>query len=144
MEFVLELREVSKHYPTHRAVQAISLNLARGEFFSLLGPSGCGKTTTLCLIAGFEEPTAGQIRLNGAGINHLKPYERNVSTVFQNYALFPHLTVQQNVEFGLRRRAENHIDKRVREVLELVQLTGKESRFPSQLSGGERQGVALA
>src|ERR1700676_1284936 len=133
MECVLELREVSKHYPTHRAVHAISLNLARGEFFSLLGPSGCGKTTTLRLIAGFEEPTAGQIRLNGAGINHLKPYERNVSTVFQNYALFPHLTVQQNVEFGLRRRAENHIAQRVREVLELVQLAGKETRYPSEI-----------
>src|SRR3984893_10525626 len=144
MEFILELREVSKHYPTHRAVHAISLSLARGEFFSLLGPSGCGKTTTLRLIPGFEEPTSGQIRLNGASINHLKPYERNVSTVFQNYALFPHLTVQQNVEFGLHRRAENHIGKRVRDVLELVQLAGKESRYPSEISGGERQRVALA
>jgi spermidine/putrescine transport system ATP-binding protein len=144
MESVLELREVSKHYPTHRAVHSISLSLARGEFFSLLGPSGCGKTTTLRLIAGFEEPTAGQIRLNGADIQHLKPYERNVSTVFQNYALFPHLTVRENVEFGLRRRAENHIDKRVREVLDLVQLTGKEARRPSEISGGERQRVALA
>lgn len=144
MEYVLELREVSKHYPTHRAVNAISLSLARGEFFSLLGPSGCGKTTTLRLIAGFEEPTAGQIRLNGADIHHLKPYERNVSTVFQNYALFPHLTVRQNVEFGLRRRAENHVEERVREVLELVQLTGKEGRRPSEISGGERQRVALA
>src|ERR1700730_8729721 len=144
MEFILELREVSKHYPTHRAVHAISLSLARGEFFSLLGPSGCGKTTTLRLIAGFEEPTSGQIRLNGASINHLKPYERNVSTVFQNYALFPHLTVQQNVECGLRRKAQDHIAKRVREVLELVQLTGKEARRPSEISGGERQRVALA
>src|SRR6202049_3165263 len=144
MEFVLELRDVSKHYPSHRAFHAISLSLARGEFFSLLGPSGCGKTTTLRLIAGFEEPTAGQIRLNGAGINHLKPYERNVSTVFQNYALFPHLTVQQNVEFGLRRKSQNHIAQRVREVLELVRLTGKEARRPSEISGGERQRVALA
>jgi ABC-type Fe3+/spermidine/putrescine transport system ATPase subunit len=144
MEFVLELREVSKHYPTHRAVHAISLSLARGEFFSLLGPSGCGKTTTLRLIAGFEEPTSGEVRLNGAGINHLKPYERNVSTVFQNYALFPHLTVQQNVEFGLRRKSQNHIAQRVREVLELVRLTGKEARRPSEISGGERQRVALA
>ena len=109
-----------------------------------MGPSGCGKTTTLRLIAGFEEPTSGQIQLNGEGINRLKPYERNVSTVFQNYALFPHLTVQQNVEFGLRRRAENHIARRVREVLELVQLTGKEARRPSEISGGERQRVALA
>lgn len=144
MKAVLELREVSKHYPTHRAVNGISVSIERGEFFALLGPSGCGKTTTLRLIAGFEEPSHGEIRLSGANIHHLKPYQRNVSTVFQNYALFPHLTVQQNVEFGLQRRAENHIGKRVREVLELVQLAGKESRYPSEISGGERQRVALA
>jgi ABC-type Fe3+/spermidine/putrescine transport system ATPase subunit len=144
MERVLELRDVSKHYPSHQAVNGISLSLARGEFFALLGPSGCGKTTTLRLVAGFEEPTHGEIRLNGAGIEHLKPYQRNVSTVFQNYALFPHLTVRENVEFGLRRRAGDRIADRVREVLDLVQLTGKESRRPAQLSGGERQRVALA
>jgi len=141
---VLELRGISKHYPGHRAVNAVSLTIQRGEFFSLLGPSGCGKTTTLRLVAGFEEPSSGEIRLNGGNIHHLKPYERNVSTVFQNYALFPHLTVQQNVEFGLRRRSENDIARRVREVLELVQLTGKESRLPTAISGGERQRVALA
>jgi len=144
MNAVLDLRGVSKHFPTHAAVKAVSLSIEKGEFFALLGPSGCGKTTTLRLIAGFEEPTEGEIRLNGADIHHLKPYQRNVSTVFQNYALFPHLTVRQNVEFGLRRRAENHIDKRVREVLELVQLAGKEIRYPSEISGGERQRVALA
>ena len=142
--FVLELREVSKHYLTHRAVTKLNLEIARGEFFSLLGPSGCGKTTSLRMVAGFEEPTSGEILLNGDRIQHLKPYQRNVSTVFQNYALFPHLTVRQNIEFGLRRRAENHIDQRVGRVLELVQLTGKESRYPAQLSGGERQRVALA
>jgi spermidine/putrescine transport system ATP-binding protein len=141
---VLELHEVSKHFPTHRAVTDVTLEAGKGEFFALLGPSGCGKTTTLRLIAGFEEPTSGEIRLNGASIQHLKPYQRNVSTVFQNYALFPHLTVAQNVEFGLRRRSENNIARRVREVLELVQLTGKESRYPAQISGGERQRVALA
>lgn len=144
MEFVLELRDLSKHYATHRAVHALSLRLARGEFYSLVGPSGCGKTTTLRLIAGFEEPSSGEIRLNGAEIHRLKPYERNVSTVFQNYALFPHLTVNENVEFGLRRKKENHIDKRVAEVLELMQLGGKQTRRPSELSGGERQRVALA
>ena len=144
MDAVLELREVSKHFPTHRAVNGVSLSVARGEFFALLGPSGCGKTTTLRLIAGFEDPTEGEIRLNGSNIHHLKPYQRNVSTVFQNYALFPHLTVQQNIEFGLRRKAENHIAKRVGDVLELVQLTGKQSRYPSEISGGERQRVALA
>jgi spermidine/putrescine transport system ATP-binding protein len=143
-EYVLELREVSKHYPTHRAVNKLDLRVARGEFFSLLGPSGCGKTTSLRLVAGFEEPTSGEILLNGAGIHHLRPYQRNVSTVFQNYALFPHLTVRENVEFGLRRRPQNHIEKRVADVLDLVQLAGKEVRYPSQISGGERQRVALA
>lgn len=141
---VLELREISKHFPTHRAVNKVSLTVARGEFFSLLGPSGCGKTTTLRLIAGFEEPTSGEIWLNGASIQHLKPYQRNVSTVFQNYALFPHLTVRENIEFGLRRRGENQCAKRVAEVLELVQLSGKEARKPAEISGGERQRVALA
>jgi len=144
MEAILELRDISKHYTTHRAVNSVSLDIAKGEFFSLLGPSGCGKTTTLRLIAGFEEPTSGTIRLNGADIQHLKPYQRNVSTVFQNYALFPHLTVQENIEFGLRRHHETDIPRRVREVLDLVQLTGKESRLPTQISGGERQRVALA
>src|SRR6202046_2525977 len=125
MECVLELRDVSKHYPSHHAVNGVSLSLARGEFFSLLGPSGCGKTTTLRLVAGFEEPTSGDIRLTGASIQHLKPYQRNVSTVFQNYALFPHLTVRENVEFGLRRRGETQCERRVAEVLDLVQLGGK-------------------
>src|ERR1700681_2906924 len=144
MNAVLELRGVSKHFSTHAAVKGVWLSIEKGEFFALLGPSGCGKTTTLRMIAGFEEPSGGEIRLNGANIDHLKPYQRNVSTVFQNYALFPHLTVQQNVEFGLRRRAENHVEKRVREVLELVQLSDKGSRHPSEISGGERQRVALA
>jgi len=144
MQCVLELRDLSKHYSTHRALNGISLEIARGEFFSLVGPSGCGKTTTLRLIAGFEEPTSGEIWLNKNSLRGLKPYQRNVSTVFQNYALFPHLTVRQNVEFGLRRRAEIHIERRVREALDLVQLGGKESRYPSQISGGERQRVAVA
>ena len=99
---VLELKKVSKRFPTHHAVKQISLELSRGEFFSLLGPSGCGKTTTLRMIAGFEAPTEGEVWLNGARIDHLPPYRRNVNTVFQNYALFPHLTVRGNIEFGLR------------------------------------------
>jgi spermidine/putrescine transport system ATP-binding protein len=141
---VLELRGVTKQFATHRAVHTVDLTVERGEFFSLLGPSGCGKTTTLRLIAGFEEPSSGEIFLNGASIQHLRPYQRNVSTVFQNYALFPHLTVRENVEFGLRRRGENACAKRVADVLELVQLSGKEERRPSEISGGERQRVALA
>jgi ABC-type Fe3+/spermidine/putrescine transport system ATPase subunit len=143
-DVVLELRQVSKHFPTHHAVTDVSLQIAPGEFFSLLGPSGCGKTTTLRMIAGFEAPTKGEVWLKGARIDHLPPYLRNVNTVFQNYALFPHLTVRGNVEFGLRRKAANDIASRVEKVLEQVRLTGKESRKPSELSGGERQRVALA
>ena len=149
---ILHLRGVSKHFPGHRAVTNISLEVPRGSFFSLLGPSGCGKTTTLRLIAGFESPTAGEVWLNGGRIDPLPPYRRNVNTVFQNYALFPHLTVQGNVEFGLRQRrgteavqrGANHVNERVGRVLDQLRLTGKESRKPSELSGGERQRVALA
>jgi ABC-type Fe3+/spermidine/putrescine transport system ATPase subunit len=144
MEPVLELRQVSKVYPTHRAVADVSLAIQPGAFFSLLGPSGCGKTTTLRLVGGFEQPTAGEIFLNGSLINALRPYERNVTTVFQNYALFPHLTVRGNVEFGLRRKGFGDIAGRAKELIELVELTGKESRRPAQISGGEKQRVALA
>jgi ABC-type Fe3+/spermidine/putrescine transport system ATPase subunit len=144
MSPVLELRNLVKHYPGQRAVDGISLCVPQGGFFSLLGPSGCGKTTTLRLIAGFEEPTSGDVLLKGEVVNARKPYERNVTTVFQSYALFPHLTARENIEFGLRRRKANDILRLVREVVELVNLTGKESRRPAQLSGGERQRVALA
>jgi ABC-type Fe3+/spermidine/putrescine transport system ATPase subunit len=140
----LELRNLVKHYPGHPAVDGISLNIPKGGFFALLGPSGCGKTTTLRLIAGFEEPTAGEVWLNGTLVNGRRPYERNVSTVFQSYALFPHLTAEGNVEFGLRERGIRDRTARVRAALELVQLAGKGSRYPAQLSGGERQRVALA
>jgi ABC-type Fe3+/spermidine/putrescine transport system ATPase subunit len=140
----LELQNLVKRYPGHLAVDGISLRIAKGGFFSLLGPSGCGKTTTLRLVAGFEEPTAGEVWLNGALVNGLRPYERNVSTVFQNYALFPHLTAQENVEFGLRERGVRDRSPRVGNALDMVRLTGKESRYPAQLSGGERQRVALA
>ena len=144
MPVILELRDLVKQYPGHRAVDGVSLTIPQGGFYSLLGPSGCGKTTTLRLIAGFEEPTSGDVLLNGERVNHRKPYERNVSTVFQNYALFPHLTARQNVEFGLRRAGSPDITRKVQEALELVRLTGKENSRPAQLSGGERQRVALA
>ena len=146
MQTVLELRALSKHFPTHRAVDKISLELKRGEFFSLIGPSGCGKTTTLRLIAGLDTPTSGDILLDNASIVHLKPYQRDVTTVFQNYALFPHLTVGKNIAFGLERRGVSKaiIARKVSESLALVELSGKESRLPVQLSGGERQRVALA
>ena len=146
METVLELRELSKHFPTHIAVDKLRLQLNRGEFFSLIGPSGCGKTTTLRMIAGLDSPTSGDIVLDGRSITQLKPYERDVSTVFQNYALFPHMTVRKNVAFGLERRklGKSAIDAKVAEALALVELTSKEERLPSELSGGERQRVALA
>jgi ABC-type Fe3+/spermidine/putrescine transport system ATPase subunit len=144
VQHVLELRNVSKQYGGQPVVDGVTLGVERGSLFSLLGPSGCGKTTTLRMIAGFDEPSSGEIVLNGAPIKHLRPYQRNVSTVFQSYALFPHLTVRENIEFGLRRKGTADLDRAVREVVELVQLAGKESRRPAQLSGGERQRVALA
>jgi len=144
MDTVLELREVSKRYPAHAAVSGVSLAVERGEFFALLGPSGSGKTTALRLVAGFEQPSGGDILLNGLRVNHLPPYHRNVCTVFQNYALFPHMSARENIEFGLRRRGVADIDAAVSAVIGLVQLAGKESRYPASLSGGERQRVALA
>ena len=143
----LELRAVSKRFGSHWAVRGVSLAVPQGAFYSLLGPSGCGKTTTLRLVAGFEEPEAGEVLLAGRRLNGRPPYERNVSTVFQNYALFPHLTVRRNIEFGLRhngRLARAEVERRVAGVIELVQLAGKEDRRPHEISGGERQRVALA
>jgi ABC-type Fe3+/spermidine/putrescine transport system ATPase subunit len=141
---ILELRGVGKRFGSHAAVAGLSLGVHRGEFFSLLGPSGCGKTTTLRMIAGFETPDEGEIWLNGSRIDALPPYRRSVNTVFQNYALFPHLTVRGNIEFGLKRKRINEIEAKVRAVLEQVRLGDKASRMPAQLSGGERQRVALA
>ncbi len=147
MNEVLELRAVTKIFAAHCAVDNLSLALAPGEFFSLVGPSGCGKSTTLRMIAGFESPTSGEIFLNGAGVSEIPPYRRNVSTVFQSYALFPHLTASQNVGFGLARSGKwtkMEIREKVDRVLGTVQLEGKESRYPRELSGGEKQRVALA
>ena len=138
---VLEVRAVSKDFTAQQAVSEVSLEIPRGSFFSLVGPSGCGKTTLLRLIAGFETPTVGEVWLSGRRIDHLPPYQRSVNTVFQSYALFPHLTVAGNVAFGLR---GDDAVTRVARALEQLQLTGKESRRPDQLSGGERQRVALA
>jgi len=141
---ILALRGVRKRFGAQDAVAGVTLSIPRGSFFSLLGPSGCGKTTTLRMIAGFESPDEGEIHLGGGRIDHLPPYRRNVNTVFQNYALFPHLTVRGNVEFGLRRKGIAEIASRVEAALDQVRLSGKASRMPSQLSGGERQRVALA
>jgi spermidine/putrescine transport system ATP-binding protein len=144
MQAVLELRDLVKRYATHTAVDGVSLAVEQGAFYSLLGPSGCGKTTTLRLVAGFEQPTRGEVLLGGQLVNGRAPYQRNVSTVFQSYALFPHLTVAENVAFGLRERGIKDTRKPVDQALGMVQLRGKEARLPAQLSGGERQRVALA
>jgi spermidine/putrescine transport system ATP-binding protein len=140
------LENLSKRFGPVEAVRELTLDVLEGEFFSLLGPSGCGKTTTLRLIAGFEEPTTGRILLGGRDVTRTPPHRRPVNTVFQSYALFPHLTVRDNVAFGLRfQSASKDVGRRrVAETLSLVQLEGLENRRPSQLSGGQQQRVALA
>jgi len=143
---IVELRNVTKHYGAHRALADFNLAVRRGEFLTLLGPSGSGKTTLLRLVAGFEQPQTGEILIEGQDASSLPPYRRNVNTVFQHYALFPHLSVFRNVAFGLEQKklAKEEIQRRVRKVLELVDLPGREDRYPNQLSGGEKQRVALA
>jgi putative spermidine/putrescine transport system ATP-binding protein len=142
----VDLRGLSKHYGDFYAVREVSLHIADGEFLVLLGPSGCGKTTTLRMIAGFIEPSAGHVRLAGQDVTLLPPWKRNAGMVFQSYALFPHLTVAQNVAFGLemRKLARPDIARRVEETLALVRLGGYGGRLPRQLSGGQQQRVALA
>ena len=143
---VVCIEHVSKRYADFVAVQDVCLEIRRGEFFSLLGPSGCGKTTLLRLIAGFEDVTSGCIELDGVGMAGVPPYRRPVNTVFQNYALFPHLSVFDNVAFGprIRQLDRAQLERCVREMLEIVRLGDFAARMPSQLSGGERQRVALA
>jgi spermidine/putrescine transport system ATP-binding protein len=145
-EVDVRLERVTKDFGETVAVDDLSLDIAVGEFFSLLGPSGCGKTTTLRIIGGFEEPTRGTIYLRGRDVTDLPPHKRDVNTVFQSYALFPHLNVFENVAFGLRRRkvSGDEIDARVRNALKLVDLEGFEKRKPGQMSGGQQQRVALA
>jgi spermidine/putrescine transport system ATP-binding protein len=142
----IRLVDLTKRFSDVTAVDALNLDIPGGEFFSLLGPSGCGKTTTLRLVAGFEQPSEGRILLDGVDVAYTPPHRRNVNTVFQNYALFPHLNVFDNIAFGLRRakRPKDEIRERVGRALELVQLTGYEKRKSSQLSGGQQQRVALA
>jgi spermidine/putrescine transport system ATP-binding protein len=142
----IELVGLEKRFADVAAVDGIELHIPGGQFFSLLGPSGCGKTTTLRLIAGFERPDGGRILLDGVDMARTPPHRRRVNTVFQSYALFPHLTVLDNVAFGLRRRhvSKNEIRRRVATVLEAVRLEGLERRRPAQLSGGQQQRVALA
>jgi spermidine/putrescine transport system ATP-binding protein len=140
------LERVTKRFGETTAVDDVVLDIVHGEFFSLLGPSGCGKTTTLSMIGGFETPTSGRVRLGGRDVSRVAPYRRDVNTVFQSYALFPHLDVFDNIAFGLRRRrlGKEEIASRVSEALRLVDLPGFEKRTPAQLSGGQQQRIALA
>jgi spermidine/putrescine transport system ATP-binding protein len=142
----IRLTDLTKHFRDVRAVDRVSMDIRPGEFFSMLGPSGCGKTTTLRMIGGFELPTAGRIELRGRDVTMDPPDKRPVNMVFQNYALFPHLDVHENVAFGLRRKGVEKADtrRRVGEALELVHLGGYDKRKPNQLSGGQQQRVALA
>jgi spermidine/putrescine transport system ATP-binding protein len=140
----LELRELTKDFGLFKAVDSLDLDVPSGSFFALLGPSGCGKTTTLRMVAGLETPTSGTIRLGGRDITFEKPYRRPVNTVFQNYALFPHLDIFENVAFGPRRRKASDVKAEVNRMLELVELSSQARKKPAQLSGGQQQRVALA
>ena len=142
----VELQNVTKRFGEVIAVDSVSLSVMRGEFLTLLGPSGCGKTTLLRMIAGFELPDAGRVVLGGREVTQLSPHQRDVTTVFQHYALFPHLNVFDNVAFGLKRRhiLSSEIDRRVGAALDMVRLGGLDERRPSELSGGQQQRVALA
>ena len=140
----LRLVSLTKSFGSFVAVDDIDLVIPQGSFFALLGPSGCGKTTTLRMVAGLELPTRGQILIGDGDITGTKPYKRPVNTVFQNYALFPHLDITENVAFGLRRRGLKDVDRQVKEALELIQLSHLARRKPTQLSGGQQQRVALA
>jgi putative spermidine/putrescine transport system ATP-binding protein len=142
----VHLKGVSRHFGSVVALERIDLDIQSGEFFTLLGPSGSGKTTCLRLIAGFEQPTNGHIELYGQTMEGIPPYERDVNTVFQDYALFPHMSVGENIAYGLmiKRVPKPQREQRVREMLELVRLPGIANRRPNQLSGGQKQRVALA
>ncbi len=143
---IVEINGVNKIYGNNHVVKDLNLVVEEGEFLTLLGSSGCGKTTTLRMIAGFEEPSSGSIRVEGEAIEEKEPFERNVNTVFQSYALFPHKTIYDNIAYGLKMKKvpKNEVKQRVHEMMELVQLEGFEKRYPDQLSGGQKQRVAIA
>ncbi len=143
---IVEIEGVNKIYGSNHVVKDLNLSIEEGEFLTLLGSSGCGKTTTLRMIAGFEEPTSGTIMVEGERVEEKEPFERNVNTVFQSYALFPHKTIYDNIAYGLKMKKvpKTEIRERVTEMMEMVQLSGFEKRYPSQLSGGQKQRVAIA
>ena len=146
MGTIVEMIGVNKKYGSNHVVKDLNLTVNEGEFLTLLGSSGCGKTTTLRMIAGFEEPSTGTIKVEGVPVEEKEPYERNVNTVFQTYALFPHKTIFDNIAYGLKMKKvpKPEIKERVLEMMEMVQLSGFEKRYPSQLSGGQKQRVAIA
>ena len=146
MSGIVQLEGVNKYFGKNHVVKNLNLSVVEGGVLTLLGSSGCGKTTTLRMIAGFEEPTSGSILVEGQAVEEKEPFERNVNTVFQSYALFPHKTIYDNVAYGLKMKKvpKTEIARRVKEIMALVQLTGFEERYPSQLSGGQQQRVAIA
>ncbi len=143
---IVEIKNVNKIYGDNHVVHDLNLEIYEGEFLTMLGPSGCGKTTILRMIGGFEEATSGQILVEGENVENKEPFERNVNTVFQSYALFPHLNIYNNIAYGLKMKKvpKPEIKERVQQMLELVQLNGYDKRYPSQLSGGQKQRVAIA
>ena len=143
---IIEIQDVSKVYGDNTVLDNLSLNIRKNEFLTLLGPSGCGKTTTLKIIAGFETADSGKIIFNGSDISNIPPYKRQLNTVFQKYALFPHMNIYENIAFGLKikKLPKDEIDKKVREMLKMVSLEGFEKRSVDSLSGGQQQRVAIA
>lgn len=145
-DLVLQLKQINKYFGRSHVIKDVNIDFEKGHFVTFLGPSGCGKTTLLRMVAGFYEPDDGEILLNGKRIERIPPYSRNMAMVFQEYALFPHMNVFDNVSYGLRvkNRPKEEIERRVKEALDLMQLKGMEDRFPNQMSGGQQQRVAVA
>lgn len=145
-DLVLQLKQINKYFGRSHVIKDVNIDFEKGHFVTFLGPSGCGKTTLLRMVAGFYEPDDGEILLNGKRIERIPPYGRNTAMVFQEYALFPHMNVFDNVSYGLRvkNRPKEEIERRVKEALDLMQLKGMENRFPNQMSGGQQQRVAVA
>ena len=145
-DLVLQLKQINKYFGQSHVIKDVNIDFEKGHFVTFLGPSGCGKTTLLRMVAGFYEPDDGEILLNGKRIERIPPYSRNTAMVFQEYALFPHMNVFDNVSYGLRvkNRPKEEIERRVKEALDLMQLKGMEDRFPNQMSGGQQQRVGIA